>query len=69
MAHAIPNTHPCLYSAAVLSNGEGIHQDDRDAQSASLSETDQIATAAHYQTRDSQGPERSWQPQLPSPQN
>ena len=69
MAHAINQKHPFLYSAAALSNGEGIRQDDRDAGRASLSETGQIATAAHYLTRDSQGPERSWQPQLPSPQN
>ena len=63
MAHAISHTHQCLYSAASLSNGVDIHQDDRHDESACLSETFQIATAVHCQTRDSQAPERSLPPQ------
>ena len=61
MAHAIHQTHQCLYSAASLSNGVGIHQDDQHDEHASLSMTCQTATAARFQTRDSQAPERSSQ--------
>ena len=63
MAHAICKTHQCLYSEAALSNGVGIPQDDQHDEPSSLSRTCQIATAARYQTRDSQAPEQSLQPQ------
>ena len=63
MAHAISLTHQCLYSAASLSNGVDIHQDDRHDEHASLSETCPIAGALRYQTRDNRAPERSLQPQ------
>ena len=64
MAHAISQKHQCLYSAASLNNGVGIHQDDRYEQPASLSVTCQIAKGAHFLKRSNQAPERSWQPQL-----
>ena len=63
MAHAISQTHQCLNSAASISNGVGIHQDDRYEELASLSVTCQIATATRFQTRGSRAPERSSQPQ------
>ncbi len=63
MAHAISQKHQYLCSAASLSNGVDIHQDDRHDEPAFLSETCRIATAARYQTRNSPAPEQSLPPQ------